>query len=209
MNFIYAVKCFSSDVIILITTENNQKFFLFPFPQNFCKFWNESTKLYGTRALVPYVSRAPLVLVLHVPRLLRALVPHVLLALRAPMTYVLRALRFLVLHAFCALRALVPHMSYVIFYLTCLVPCVFSYCSCLILHVLLCSSSLPCFRCFKPNILICILCLVAFMSCTSCAFHAWAIGLIIVICHSSKRNAITMVFGISDISLQDPLSSLH
>ena len=130
MNFIYAVKCFSSDVIILISTENNQNFFLFPFPQNFCKFWNESTKLYGTRALVPYVSRAPLVLVLHVPRLLRALVLHVPLALRPPMTYAScltfscasRVLCFTCSRTSHVLRDLLPHMSCALRVLVLLVP---------------------------------------------------------------------------------------
>ena len=71
-----------------------------------------------------------------------------------------------------ALRVLVSHLSYVLLYLTCLAPCVFSDYSYFMHYVLLCSSSFNVFRCFKPNIRLCISCLVAFMA---CAFGALAV----------------------------------
>ena len=102
----------------------------------------------------------------HIPRALRALVPQVH-----------RALHALVPHVPCVLRAscLVSHVSYVLLYLTRLGPCVFSGCSSLELYVLLFFLSLTCFRCFKPNMISCISCLVAFMPCASCAFRASAL----------------------------------
>ena len=112
----------------------------------------DSTKSRALHALVSYVYRTLRALTPYVPRV-PAMVPHV------P--------RFL--------RVLVSHVSYVLLYLTCLVPCMFSGCSCLEFYVLLCSSSLACFRCFKSNMLICIPCLLAFRTCISCAFGALAI----------------------------------
>ena len=55
----------------------------------------------------------------------------------------------------------------VLLYLTCFVPCVFSGFSCLVHYVLLCSSYLTCFRCFKPNMLL--------MHLISCSFHAFCL----------------------------------
>ena len=92
----------------------------------------------------------------------------------------------LVLSHFPCLTCLVPScltciVLYVLSCLTCLVPYVLSYLMCLFLYlmrsciapyVLLCSSSLICFRCFKPNMAICISRLIAFTPCASCA---WAI----------------------------------
>ena len=139
---------------------------------------------------MPYVPRAIRTLVLDVPRPLRALVPY----------------------GSRAVRALMPHLSYVLLYLTCLVLCLFTWCSCLVLCMFLCSSSLTCFTFFKPNILICISCLIAFMSCSSFElfefFTAW-----IKVNHYDmpflKKKCHTMLFGISDIYLQDLLTSLH
>ena len=129
---------------------------------------------------VPYVlccpkwSRASFalrVLVLHVPLTLSDLMPHVPHVIRALMLDVPPALCDLVLH--------VLHMllifSYVLFCFTLLVTCLFSCGSCLVPYALLCSSFLTCFRCFKPNMLIRISCLITFMSCVSCACGAWAI----------------------------------
>ena len=120
--------------------------------------------------LVPYMSRA----------LLRALVTrvpcsHMLWSQRASYLTCPRAWRILVPHVLRALRDVVPHMSYVILCLACFVTCVFSCCLCLVSLMLFCSSSLICFRCFKPNILISISYLVAYVSCSFCAFGAWAI----------------------------------
>ena len=73
----------------------------------------------------------------------------------------------------------------------------------------LCFSFLTWFRCFKPNMLICILCFVAFISCISWTFVVWVIW---VWYHCTmpflKRDAIIMVFCISGISLVDLLTSL-
>ena len=124
------------------------------------------------RALVSYVPRTLSVLVLHVPCLLRAplpgairsLVPDVPGALRALVPNMSHGPLGFVSHAFRALRAPVPHVYYVLLlYLMILVPYVFSGCSCLATCVLFC---------FKPNRLIYVSCLVAFMSCGSCAFGA-------------------------------------
>ena len=71
-------------------------------------------------------------------------------------------------------RPLVSHVCYVLLYLTCLMPCVFSSSRTRTLHALL-LLILTYFRCFKPNILLSISCLVAFMPCVSCAFAALAV----------------------------------
>ena len=134
-------------------------------------FLEESAKLRALRALVSYlphglralVPLAMAALVPYIPCTLHALVPHVPCAL--PALY----LTCLVPYIPRALRVLVSQMSYVLLYLTCLVPCVFLGCSCLELYVLLCFSSLTCFRCLYIS------CLVAFMSCASCTFDALAI----------------------------------
>ena len=116
------------------------------------------------RVLCPTRSPGSHALVTNVPRAFRALMP-----------YVSRALHALIHHVLHALRALVRHMSYVLLYLTCLVPCVFSCRYFLAPYVLLYSLSFAYFRCFKPNMLICISCLVAFISCVPCVFIASAI----------------------------------
>ena len=92
---------------------------------------------------VLYVTRAQLALMLRVTRALQAVVPHVS---RELVPHLPRVLRALVPHVPSGLRALMAHMSYVLLYLMCLVPCVFSGCSCFVLYMLLCSSSLTCFR---------------------------------------------------------------
>ena len=95
---------------------------------------------------VLYVTRAQLALMLRVTRALQAVVPHVSRDLRVLVPHLPRVLRALVPHVPSGLRALMAHMSYVLLYLMCLVPCVFSGCSCFVLYMLLCSSSLTCFR---------------------------------------------------------------
>ena len=136
------------------------------------------------RALVPYVPRALRALVPHlphVPRALRAPVPHVSCTILTLVLDIPRALTYSrALRASCsacsrALRALVSHVSYVFLYLTCLVFCAFTCCLGVVPYVFFRSSSLTCLRYFKPNMLIYISCLVAFMSCGSCTFDAWAI----------------------------------
>ena len=104
------------------------------------------------------------------------------------------------------LHTFVPHLSCALLFLVLFV---------LVLCVTFCSSSLTCFRCFKPKILTCISCLLVLMFCSSCAFGAWVMSflqlglrLITVICHFKKRNTITMVFRLGDISLQDLLTLL-
>ena len=107
------------------------------------------------------------------------------------------------LHVLCIL---VPHMPYVLRFLLMLVPRVIYVLLLLILH---------CFRCFKPNILICISCLVALMSFGSCVlvlelfefFTAWA-----KVNHCNipvlKKEHHYNGFFIIYISLQDLLTSL-
>ena len=68
-----------------------------------------------------------------------------------------------------------PRVLRVLAYLTSPVPCVFSGCSCVVPYLHLCSSSLTCFRFLKPNMLLCISCLVAFMLFASFDFGALAI----------------------------------
>ena len=114
-------------------------------------------------------------------------VSYVLLCLKCLVPYVLRDPR--VLYFTCL-------VLYILSYLTRLVPNVFSCLTCLMctgtrrvlcprcsldsrvstFYMLLCSLSLTCFRCFKPNVLLCISCPVAFMPCVSYAFGALAIG---------------------------------
>ena len=118
-----------------------------------------------------HVSRALRALVPHVPCVIHVLVLDVPCALRSLVPYVPRALRALVPQELRTLRALpMPHVSYILLHFTCLVPCILW----LVPYLLFCSSSHTCFRCFKPNILICISCLAAFMSYGSCAFSPWA-----------------------------------
>ena len=111
---------------------------------------HESAKLRTTRALMPYVPRALRALVPHVPRVICALALDVPRASRA--SYLMCSCASLVL------RTLLPHVSCALHFLVLL---------CLVPYVLFCSSSLTCFSCFKPNILICISCFVTFMSCGS------------------------------------------
>ena len=138
------------------------------------------------RALVPYVlscltsyrairASCLCALVTQVPRAIRALVLDVPCALRALVPYVPRALCALVPHVLCNLRAFVSHESYVLLQLTCFLLCGSSCCLFLVPYMLFCTSSPICFRWFKCNIIICMSCLVAFMSCSSCAFGGWAI----------------------------------
>ena len=125
--------------------------------------------------LVPYVLSCLTCLLPYVLSCHTCIVPKCCSALRASCPTYFRALR-----AFClshlvyyvprAKRAVVFRMFCVLLYLTCLVPCVFSGCSCLELYVLLCFLTLTSFRCFKPNMLLCISCLVAFMPWASCTF---------------------------------------
>ena len=120
----------------------------------------ESAKLSALRALILYVPCTRHTLLPHVPRVLRALYPTFLVP------YVLLSLTCLVPQCFrvsLVLRALLPHMS-----------CVISGCSCLEVYVPLCCAFLTCFKCFKPNMLLCISCLVAFLPCASCAFGTLA-----------------------------------
>ena len=159
-------------------------------------FKSESAKFRVTHALVSYWPRTFFVrscLTYLMPYVLSCLacfaclVPYMSCAIHAcPGTwlspplcalipYVPRALRFLMPRVRLVLRALVPHVPYVLLYFPCLLPWFFWCCSCYMQCGLFCSSSLTCFRCCKPNILICISCLVAFMSCGSCDFGAWAI----------------------------------
>ena len=122
------------------------------------------------RALVPHLP--------HVPRALRAPVPHVSCTILTLVLDIPRALTYSrTLRASCsacsrALRALVSHVSYVFLYLTCLVFCAFTCCLGVVPYVFFRSSSLTWLRYFKPNMLIYISCLVAFMSCGSCTFDA-------------------------------------
>lgn len=149
----------------------------------------ESAKLRAIRFLVLSVLRTLHALVSHMSLALYALVPYMPRALlralvtRVPCSHMFWsqracyltcpcAWRILVPHVLCALRDVVPHMSYVILCLACFVTCVFSCCLCLVSLMLFCSPSLTCFRCFKPNILISISYLVAYVSCSFCAFGA-------------------------------------
>ena len=115
----------------------------------------DSAKLHALRALVYPVPRALGGLLPHVPRILGALVlyvPPVLHALVPHITCVLCVL----LYVPRAKRTLVSRVSHVLLNLACLVPCVFPSSSRQEFYVLLCSSSLNCFKCFKPNMLFCI-----------------------------------------------------
>ena len=129
---------------------------------------------------MPYVLSCPTCLI---PQVLLCIVPYVFSCLTCLVLYVLSCLT-----CSCASRAscrtysrvslalcltcsrvssvsrdLVPH---------CGAPCVLWGCSSLKLYVLFCSSSLTY---FKPNMLLCISCIEAFMPCTSCPFGALAI----------------------------------
>ena len=138
-------------------------------------YWSLSLSLLN---YMPYILSCLTCFVSYVPSCITYLVAYVLLRLTCLVFYmpqVLRAIRALVPHVPRALRILVSHVSYVLLYPTCLVPCVFSGCSYLELYVLWCSSSLTCFRCFKPNTFLYIWCLVAFLPYASCAFSALTI----------------------------------
>ena len=140
----------------------------------------ESAKLRATRALVPCVLRALRALVTHAPRDLRAVVPYVLSSLMCLVPYVpslshvSRALRAPVL------LCLVPYVSSC---LTCLVPYVLSRLTCLVPYVLSCRAARASCRTYyftlNPSIAAGVssltysyACLIAFMSCGSCAFGA-------------------------------------
>ena len=136
--------------------------------------------------LVPYVLLCLTFLAPYVLSCLKCLLPYLFLCstcivhkysrvLRASCSTYFRALRavcvtHLVYYVPRAKRAVVFRVFCVLLFLTCLVPCVFSGCSCLELYVLLCFLPLTSFRCFKPNMLLCISSLVAFMPCASCTF---------------------------------------
>ena len=132
---------------------------------------------------MPYVLSRPTCLV---PQVLLCIVPYVFSCLTCLVPYVLSCLAcsctsrascrtysgasltscLTCSHVSRVSRDLVPH---------CGVPCVFWVCSSLKFYVLFCSSSITYFRCFKPNMLLCISCIEALMPCTSCAFGALAI----------------------------------
>ena len=134
-------------------------------------------------------------------RFLRALVPHVPCALRALVLYVPRALWTLAPYMPRVKRVLYPEYSrtaraWCPRALVLLIP-----------HLL---------EVFQVNILIRISCIIAWMSCASCAVGAgiiWAflfgLRLIIVVCHFLKRNTATLFFRISNKSFQDLLTPLH
>ena len=127
--------------------------------------------------LVPYLFSYPTCLVPYVLSCLTCLVRYVLPSLTSLMPYVSSCLTCLVLTCSRTFRDSCPTCSRASRVLHTLVPHVssalrFSCCSRLVPYVLFCSSSLTFFSCFKPNILICLSCLVAFMSSGSCAFGA-------------------------------------
>ena len=146
-------------------------FFLY----KFFLIYTESAKLRAKRALVAYVPSCPMCFEPCVLSCLMCFVSYVSSCLTCLVPYAPCTLSALVSQVLRTLRSFVSNMSYVLLYLTCLVHCVFSCCLCLVPCVLFCSSSLTYFRWFKANILICISCLVAFMSCGSCPFGAWVI----------------------------------
>ena len=155
--------------------------------------------------LVTYVFSCFTWLVPYVLSCFTCFIPYMLLCFTCFMSYVPSYFTCLVPYRLSCLsrvaRALVPHLSDSLFYFTFLVSCVFSCCSCLVPLWLL---SLTCFRRFKSNMLI----HISLLS-SSCIFvhqfeflKPW-LRLSIVICHFQNRNAVKMVFRISDISLQD------
>ena len=122
--------------------------------------------------LVPHLPSAQCAFVFHVPCILRALVPYMSRGLCSLVPHVPRsstALRDSCHMCSCvsnSIPALVPHVYFAL---------LVSGCLCFKLYVLLCSLFLTCFRYFKPNMLLCISCLVAFMPCTSCSIGALGI----------------------------------
>ena len=165
-----------------------------------------------------------------------------LCALLAPMPYVPPSYTWLLPYVFLWLRCLVPYVPscltclvfYVLFCFMCLVPymlwrltclkCFFTSrvlclaCCCLLVpHALRArASSFTWLRCFKPNILIYISRLVAFMSCASCAFGGWAIWAFkawaeVSHCDTpfTKNERHYKGFLYKCLSLQDPLTLLH
>ena len=146
-------------------------------------------------APVPHVSRAIYAFVLDVSRVLHALVLYVLSYLTCSRAS--RVLRTLVLHVCCALRTLVlfvPRDERALLLLSPHLLLVFKAYHTQ-MHLQYCS--------FHVLWLLCFWCL------SSLSFLQSGLRLIIVICHFLKRNAITMVFCINDLSLQDLLTILH
>ena len=156
----------------------------------------ESAKLCATHALVLYV-----------PRALHALVSYVLLCLTCLVPYVLLCFTYLVPSVLLRLTCLVSSVCCILSILVLLVPGAPRALVLLIPHLL---------EVFQVNILIRISCIIAWMSCASCAVGAgiiWAflfgLRLIIVMCHFLKRNTATLFFRISNKSFQDLLTPLH
>ena len=147
---------------------------------------------------VPHESHAFHALMPQVPRPLNALMHHVTRVLHALVLYVPPALltfwfTFLVSYMPRAKHTIVFHVSYVLLHLTCFLLWVFSGCLCLELYLLLCSSSLTCFRCFNLNMLCCISCFVAFMICAFCTFFPLAIWVF----EKKNENFLQVFFGLT------------
>ena len=141
---------------------------------------DESVKLNALRVLLAYVFSYLTCLVLYVLSCPTWLMPYLLSCLRCLVPYVSRGLRASCLpyvppaSSALQLTCLVPYVLSCLMYLTCsCVPCVFLGCSFLELYVLFFAPwPLTCFRCFKPNMRLCISCLVAFIPFASCALGA-------------------------------------
>ena len=126
-----------------------------------------------------------------------------------------RSLRALVPYLLPNLCAVMVPVSYILLHPTCLLLCVFPCWSFFVPYNVFCSSSLTCFGCFKPNILICISCLVLLC----------LMALVLLVLELSEFSTVWAkvnycdttllkkvrhynVFGISDTRLQDLLASL-
>ena len=121
-------------------------------------------------ASCPVCSCALHALMIHVPHALRAL------CFSPVFSCALSFVHYMLLYLIYLVPNMLLYVPNVLLYLRCLTPCVFVGCSCLELYMLFCSSSLTCFNCFKPDMLLCISCLVSFMPCASCTFVALAMG---------------------------------
>ena len=163
--------------------------------------------------LVPYVFSCFTCRLSYVLSCSTCLLPYVLSCLTFFLSYVPSCLTCLV---FYLLSCLTRPVAYLFSCLTCLTCSFTSRVLCLACSRTTrasCPTSLTCFSYFKFDIRIS--CLIAFMSCASVflllelfeIFRAWA-----KVNHSDvpflKTNTVTQVFRISDISLQDPLTSL-
>ena len=141
-------------------------------------------------------------------------VPHVLCVLRALVPHMPRNIRTLMLGVPRTSCLLVPHVSYVLLYLTCLVPLRFLV---LLVPLRMCSFA-P-----HPSLASIILSLIHSYACHTLQLSCSAALLLLVfelfqfftvnVNHCDipllKRNAITIVFCISNISLHDLLTSPH